>query len=124
MRDIDTAAVGDGMLDSAGAMAGAGASCGVKIYGKRHLNSKNMPSVGPAPVLLQFDVLETIVHKVTRDEVIQHMNTMVTWNRQRIAANVCATLDNMDENDAHYVVIEEADREGGEKKKNGIGQIL
>ena len=118
LRDIDAAAVGDGMLDSAGAMAGAGVSCGVKIYGKRHLNS-----VGPAPVLLQFDVLEAIIHKVTRDEVIQHMNTVVIWNRQRIAANVCATLDNMDENDAHYVVIEEADREGGEKKKKGIGEV-
>ena len=102
----------------AGAMAGAGISCGVKIYGKRHL-----PAVGPAPVLLQFDVLETVVHKVSRDEVVQHLNTLINWNKERIAANVCSTLDTMDEDDAHYVVIEEADSEG-EKKKKGIGQLI
>ena len=123
LRDIGNAAAGDGMLDSAGAMAGAGISCGVKVYGKRHLNSKNMPAMGPAPVLLQFDVLETVVHKVTRDEVVQHLNVLVDWNKQRIAANVCSTLDTMDEDDAHYVVIEEADSEG-EKKKKGIGQLI
>ena len=123
LRDIATAAAGDGMLDSAGAMAGAGISCGVKIYGKRHLNSKNMPAMGPAPVLLQFDVLETVVHKVTRDEVVQHLNVLVDWNKQRIAANVCSALDTMDEDEAHYVVIEEADSKGGKKKK-GIGQLI
>lgn len=122
LRDIATSAAGDGMLDSAGAMAGAGISCGVKIYGKRHLNSKNMPTVGPAPVPLQFDVLETVVHKVSREEVVQHLNFLANWNKQRIAANVCFTLDTMDE--AHYVVIEEADTcsEGGKKKK-GIDQL-
>ena len=123
LRDISTAAAGDGMLDSAGAMAGAGISCGIKVYGKRHLNSKNMPAMGPAPVLLQFDVLETVVHKVTRDEVVQHLNVLVDWNKQRIAANVCSALDTMDEDEAHYVVIEEADSEGGKKKK-GIGQLI
>lgn len=120
LRDISTAAAGDGVLDSAGAMAGAGISCGVKIYGKRHLNSKNMPAVGPAPVLIQFDVLETILHKVTREEVVQHLNTLVDWNKQRIAVNVCSTLDTMDEDDAHYVVIEEADSEGGKMMKKGV----
>ena len=123
LRDIATAAAGDGVLDSAGAMTGAGISCGVKVYGKRHLNSKNMPAVGPTPVLLQFDVLETVVHKVTRDEVVQHLNVLVNWNKKRIAANVCSTLDTMDEDNAHYVVIEEADSEGGKKKK-GVGQLI
>ena len=120
LRDIATAAAGDGMLDSAGAMAGAGVSCGVKIYGKRPLNSKSMPAVGPAPVLLQFDVLETVVHKVSREEVVRHLSTLLNWNKQRIAANVCSTLDTMDEDDAHYVVIEEADSEGVKMTKKGV----
>ena len=123
LRDVDTATAGDGIMDSAGAMAGAGISCGVKLYGKRHLNSKSMPAIGPAPVLLQFDVLETVVHKVTREEVVQHLNALMSWNKKRIAANVCSTLDTMDEDDAHYVVIEEADRECGKKKGVPVGQV-
>lgn len=116
LRDIGTVAAGDGMLDSAGAITGTGVACGIKIRGKQH-----QMEWGDEPVLLQFDVVETIVHGVTRDEVVRHLNALVLWNRQRIAANIRVAVDTMNVDDEHYYVLEEADRERrrGEKRTGG-----
>jgi len=109
LRDVDAAAAGDGVLDSAGAIAGAGISCGIKIYGKPLADEMDMHAARKVIPLLQFDVIETGVDAITRKEVVQHLNALVLWNRQRIAANVCAMLESTYEDDALYVVIEEAD---------------
>lgn len=107
LRDIGTVAAGDGLLGSASRIAG-GLSCGVKVFGKA-VDSTLL--VGPATALLQFDVFETTIHGVTRDEAVMHLNTLVTWNRNRIANNLCGAVGTIDEDNDHYVVIQEADRE-------------
>ena len=122
LRDIGTVGAGDGLLESASRIAG-GLSCGVKVFGKA-VDSTLL--VGPATPLLQFDVFETAIHGVTRDEVVLHLNALVTWNRNRIANNLCGAVGTIDEDNDHYVVIQEADREvasTSSKKKNKKGGV-
>ena len=120
LRDIGTVAAGDGMLGSAGAITGIGVACGIKIRGKQHQMDPTTP-ISTAPVLLQLDVVETVVHGVTRDEVVRHLNALVLWNRQRIAANIRVAVDTMNVDDEYYYVLEEADRERrrGEERTGG-----
>ena len=120
LRDIGTVAAGDGILDSAGAMTGTFVACGIKIRGKQHQMDPTTP-ISTTPVLLQLDVVETVVHGVTRDEVVRHLNALVLWNRQRIAANIRVAVDTMNVDDEYYYVLEEADRERrrGEERTGG-----
>ena len=120
LRDIGSVAAGDGLLESASRITG-GLTCGVKVFGKE-MDSTLL--VGPAEALLQFDVFETTIHGITRDETVLHLNTLVTWNRNRIANKLCGAIGTIDEDDDHYVVIQEADREvatPSSKKKSKKG---
>lgn len=74
--DITEVAPGDGFFNKRGRV-----SCDVRVHGLPDTNGFSAFGVGEAVLL--FDVGESTVHGVTRDEVGKHLNDLVEWDKKR-----------------------------------------
>eukprot|EP00568_Trieres_chinensis_P007617 CAMPEP_0183294714 /NCGR_PEP_ID=MMETSP0160_2-20130417/2938_1 /TAXON_ID=2839 ORGANISM="Odontella Sinensis, Strain Grunow 1884" /NCGR_SAMPLE_ID=MMETSP0160_2 /ASSEMBLY_ACC=CAM_ASM_000250 /LENGTH=229 /DNA_ID=CAMNT_0025456073 /DNA_START=60 /DNA_END=746 /DNA_ORIENTATION=- len=69
LMEVEEVAAGDGWNQR------GRVSCGVRVHGKSDAHQL----VGKGKKLLLFDVHESALHGVTRDEVVGHMNTLLAW---------------------------------------------
>uniref|UniRef100_A0A7S4K143 Uncharacterized protein n=1 Tax=Odontella aurita TaxID=265563 RepID=A0A7S4K143_9STRA len=77
LSDITEVAPGDGFFQQRGRV-----SCGVRVHGRPDSNG-TFGALGLGKKVLQFDVGESAVHSVTRDEVVQHLKDLVDWDEKR-----------------------------------------
>mmetsp|Transcript_4396 Transcript_4396/g.7680 ORF Transcript_4396/g.7680 Transcript_4396/m.7680 type:complete len:273 (-) Transcript_4396:78-896(-) len=75
--EVSEVVTGDGFFNQRGRV-----SCGVRVLGLPDANGI-LGAVGFGKNVLLFDVEESTVHNVTRDEVVHHLNNLLEWDRNR-----------------------------------------